>query len=80
MTHWLSVAGLALNTVGALFLLKFPPAVTMYTQKGEPFMQWVSNPTPDGRRRYLLQTWGFRAAIAFFVLGFLLQLIDLLRS
>jgi hypothetical protein len=54
--------------------------VTIYSAKGEPFVQWVRREVPEGRRRYLFQKFGFWAAILMLAGGFLLQLLDLLRS
>jgi hypothetical protein len=81
MAHPLGIAGLALSMVGAGLLLWFPPVVpAVFTKEGSQFLSWVNNPTPEGLRRYARQKWGSRLAIGTLVLGFLLQLIDLLRS
>lgn len=76
--HPLAVLGLALNMAGALMLLWFPPH-NPYLANG----QWVGGAfagpeTPEGLRAYRRFKWGFRIAILLFLLGFALQLIDLL--
>lgn len=76
--HPLAVLGLALNMAGAIMLLWFPPHVP-YRPNG----QWVGGtfsgpPTKEGRRKYLWLKWGFRISILLFLLGFALQLTDLL--
>lgn len=80
MTHCLAIAGLTLNTAGALLLLRFPPIFRTLTKDGREYAGWVNEPTPEGRRGYRFQYWGFRTAILLLALGFLLQLADLLRG
>jgi hypothetical protein len=76
--HPFGVAGLLLSTAGAFLLLKYPSLATLYTPLGEQVMTWVNNATPENRRRYLWQLWGYRSAVGALGFGFILQLIDLL--
>jgi hypothetical protein len=80
MSHHWGIAGLVLNMAGALLLIWCPPTVRTYTREGSEQINFVNNPKPENRRRYLVRAWGFRVAIGTIVLGFLLQLIDLLTA
>ena len=65
-------------------LLWYPPKVTEYTAEGAAVSAGGSfselPATPYGKRQYELRRRGFNLAIALLVLGFLLQLLDLLRT
>ena len=80
ITHPLAVTGLAFNMVGAVMLLWFPPSVRTFDDEGRELLTRVAiTPVaPHGRLRHRLNQWGFRIAIVLFLLGFALQLIDLL--
>jgi hypothetical protein len=80
MTHLLGIVGLVLNAIGAAMLLWFPPEVRRYTEQGALVITPVLIPLPENVPKYLRQKWGFRVAIACFVLGFILQGIDLITA
>jgi hypothetical protein len=80
MAHTLGIIGLSFNTFGALLLLRFPPGTLAVTADGAATLSFTANPTPAGRRRYTRQQIGFYIAIVALAAGFILQLIDLLRS
>ena len=84
MAHALGIVGLVLNMAGALMLLWFPPKVPEYSPEGAAVSAGGSfselPATPYGKRQYEIRRRGFNFAIALLVLGFLLQLVDLLRS
>ncbi len=83
MTHPMAIVGLILNMAGSLMLLWYPPKVTDYTPDGAAvsaggtFSELPA--TLYGKQQYQLRRRGFNLAIALLVLGFLLQLLDLLR-
>jgi hypothetical protein len=76
--HPLSVAGLLLNTIGGLLLLFCPANPMTVTLDGAVSPVAYKNLHPTVRRRYLRQRIGFTAGMAGLILGFILQLIDLL--
>ncbi len=78
MTHPFGISGLALNAIGAGMLLWFPPDVRRYTEQGAMVSGWASIPLLENQRRYRRQKWGFRIAIGCFVVGFILQGVDLI--
>jgi hypothetical protein len=78
MAHWLALAGLVLNTVGAGLLLWYSPATRRFTKDGREAGTWVNNPTPEGLRGYRRQMLGFGFAIGSLIAGFFLQLLALL--
>jgi len=78
--HVLAATGLIANIVGALLLIKFPAKVHGYLPDGRSYGSFAGPPTPEGLRRYRLGVRGFYSAIGALVLGFLLQLIDLLHG
>jgi hypothetical protein len=80
MTHLLGIVGLSLNTIGALLLLWFPPDVRRYTEQGAMVVNAVLIPLVENVPRYWRQKWGFRVAIGFLVLGFILQGFDLIAA
>jgi len=80
LSHPAGVIGLILNMVGAAMLVWCPPHIP-YLPNG----QWIGGTftggaTEEGRRTYFRLKWGFRLAILLFVLGFALQLGDLLLA
>jgi hypothetical protein len=78
MAHPLAVAGLTLNTIGALLVLFFPPAVRVETKDGSQVGGLKNSPAPEGQHRYRIQSRGFRSAVILVAAGFLLQLLELL--
>jgi hypothetical protein len=77
IAHPLAAAGLVLNMVGAALLLRYPPAAVTLLEDGAEVSTWVM---PATKRRHVLQKWGFRMAIVALLIGFGLQLIDLLHT
>lgn len=61
-------------------LLWYTPDLHGYQPDGSQRAWWSFGPTPQGKRRYKILRSGFRLAIAMLFLGFLLQLLDLLRG
>jgi hypothetical protein len=88
MHHSLAIAGLALNAVGSFLLLWFTPTVGRYTPDGWRISgggAWSEVPqSPEeqsqNKRRYAWRKNIFRLGVVLLVLGFVLQLIDLLRT
>jgi hypothetical protein len=84
LTHLAGVIGLTLNTAGAIGLLKFPtpepdaggvfPHETMESLRSG----MAINGMPGPRRAYAAKVFAYCASIWALVLGFFLQLIDLL--
>ena len=72
LIHLIAIAGLFLNTLGALLLLRYPAVAVAYTADGREAIQWVN------WRGYRHLRRGFVAAIASFALGFALQAVDLI--
>jgi hypothetical protein len=80
MAHPLGVIGLIVNMLGSLMLLWFPPSVSDYTREGAPIVGgWSGIASDVGKRKYRYRKDGFKFAIALLVLGFFLQLLDLLK-
>jgi hypothetical protein len=86
IAHPLGVAGLILNMAGTVLLLWFPPTSQRYysngTARGTSF---AAVPQSEAQRRhwklmYHVDRWAYRAAMALLLLGFLLQLVDLLHG
>lgn len=73
---WLNVVGLGINTVAAGLMYFFPPAITLYTAKGEGAVTWVTNPTEEGKRKGAQQRRWSRAALFLLGFGFLLQFLS----
>jgi hypothetical protein len=80
MAHPLGMLGLIVNVAGTFLLLRFPPAVVQYTQDGRRVVEWVGTPTAEGKHRALLAMRGYPLGVSLLTLGFLLQLLDLLRT
>lgn len=78
--HLWGVVGLASNTVGALMLLWFPPDTKGFQKDGSWRGWWSTGPTEKGKREYRYFRSGFQLAISLLALGFLLQLLDLLKG
>ena len=86
MNHPLGVWGLSINAAGTLLLLIFPPKVDRYTPDGVMIMGGFSE-IPDSaaqrrqwRRAYLVRRWGYQVAVTMLLIGFLLQLLDLIAT
>jgi hypothetical protein len=82
LAHPLGVIGLVLNMMGGAMLLWFPPSVRTFDDDGRELLTRVATTpvVPHGRLRCRLSWWGFRVAILLFVIGFTLQLLDLLLA
>jgi hypothetical protein len=77
---WLNVIGLVINTAAAVIVFFYPPVVTQFTAKGEPFITVVANPTEEGKRKGPWQRRLPRFALCLLGIGFLLQLLSALFS
>jgi hypothetical protein len=78
--HPIGILGLTINTVGAiglLFATRRPYADAPLTEEQIRSL-WPS--MPGERRRYTLTVWGYRLSIVALIVGFLLQLADLLQG
>jgi hypothetical protein len=64
MPHPFRAVGLLLNLIGSLLLLYFPPTLRLFTG--------------EGRDTYIRHRIGFLSGAILMVLGFALQLVDLL--
>jgi len=78
MHHTYGIAGLIANILGTFMLLYFPPETKAYEPDGSEKVAWVGPPTAAGRREYLKLKNGFKLGFWLLLLGFLLQLLDLL--
>jgi hypothetical protein len=84
MAHGYAIAGLIANLAGTVLLLWFPPNVQGYTADGKMVSGFWSNlPKDDSqrqqwRRRYLVRKWAFIVSMALLLIGFGLQLVDLI--
>jgi len=82
--HCVGIAGLVLNMAGSLLLIWFPPTVQEYTPEGVKISGSLSElPESDAQRhewqrRFRARTRAFRGAIALLLIGFALQLVDLI--
>jgi hypothetical protein len=76
----LNVAGLVLNTIAAGLMYYFPPRVQQFTEKGEAFLTFVSNPKEQkasvGKRQARLT----KVGPGLLALGFGLQLVSAFLS
>jgi hypothetical protein len=78
--HPFGVIGLAINTaaaIGLLFATRTPYAGSPLTEEQIRSLWPVM---PGERRRYALTVWGYRLSIGALIVGFLLQLADLLQG
>ena len=86
MAHPLGILGLALNMAGSIALLWFPPKVSDYTPEGLQVVGGWSELPRDAaeakrnKRSHRLRTNAFRLGVLLLVVGFALQLFDLLRG
>jgi hypothetical protein len=80
VSHLCGVIGLSLNTLGAVALLRFGGKPDANAPLSPEQMQAVRLMIPKARRSYAFEIWGYRLSIVALVIGFMLQLIDLLRS
>jgi hypothetical protein len=78
--HPIGIAGLIVNMIAVLLLLRFPPSVSQYTADGRPIIGWAGVATDGGKRRHLIRKHGYEFAIALLFLGFFLQLLDLITT
>jgi hypothetical protein len=79
--HTLGIIGLVMNTVGAFGLIPFPPDLKGLHKDGTiavPGPLALQRLIPNGRHLYLVQKIGFFTTIALLVVGFILQLLDLM--
>ena len=75
-TAWvINAVGLAISTIAAVLMYYFPPSVILYTEKGEPHINFVGNSTEKGRRWGKWQLYLSKAAPWLLAFGFFLQLI-----
>ena len=87
MHHPLAIAGLIANIAASVLLLWFPPKVE-YTAEGLHVTDGGSyaelpasgEGVRDNLRRYRVRREGFQFALWLLILGFLLQLLDLLSG
>lgn len=78
--HPLGIVGLVLNMAGSMLLLWAPPGARGYRPDGSAVGWFSFRATPEGKRRYLLYANGFRLAVLLLVVGFFLQLLDLINT
>ena len=80
--HWAAVAGLVLNTAGAVGLLKYtrePDAGSVLPH--ETLQSLRAGPGMEGpRRQYQRQVRAYQLSFGALIAGFILQLIDLLTA
>jgi hypothetical protein len=73
---WLNVFGLGMNTVAAALMYFYPPTVTQFTAKGEPVIDFVANPTEEGKRKGARQRCLSKFALFLLGGGFSLQFLS----
>jgi hypothetical protein len=78
MTHVFGIIGLIVNMAATVLLLRFPPSVREYTADGAPIVAWKGTASDAGKRKFRFRRDGYKFAIALLLLGFFLQLLDLL--
>ena len=76
----LNVVGLFIGVAAACLMYYFPPRVTLYTEKGEPNLTWLSKETDEGKRRGKYQKRLSKAAPWILATSFLLQLVAALLT
>lgn len=80
MAHPFGIFGLCLTMIGTALLLKFPPGARGYQPDGSWHGWWAVRATPEGKRQYVLLTRGYRGALCLMIIGFALQLMDLMLT
>ena len=70
----LNLIGLAITTVAALLMWRYPPRVTYFTENGEVKVQWTSNADPAKSKLGVRQVRLSKLALFLLFLGFFLQL------
>jgi hypothetical protein len=77
--HALAFVGLAANMIGTLLLLKFPPDLKGFPSQGSNRGQGFGvKASPEGLRLHQRFHDGYKLALGLLLLGFFLQLLDLL--
>jgi hypothetical protein len=77
-TSVLSAVGLFIGLVAAILMYYYPPRISLYTEKGEPYGGWVGNPTEKGKVFGWWQVALSKAAPWLLALAFFLQLVAVL--
>lgn len=81
IAHPFGVAGLTLNTLGALGLLKFTANPDAGSElDGDGTLRALRKTMPKLRWWYARLIWAYRLSLAALALGFILQLVDLLSA
>jgi hypothetical protein len=80
MPHPFGITGLIFNTVGALGLLKFVPNPDAGAALPHESLQSLRLSMPDQRRAYTRQIWSYRICVIALIVGFCLQLVDLITT
>ncbi len=78
--HPFAYAGLVVNMAASFLLLWYPPMLDPYTAAGRRTVDWVRAPTTAGKHRSELAKRGYSLGMSLLVLGFFLQLLDLLTT
>ncbi|MEA3196290.1 MAG: hypothetical protein QOF32_342 [Gammaproteobacteria bacterium] len=78
--HPLGITGLVFNTAGALGLLKFAPNPYAGSPLSEEQLQSLRSASAELRRPHTRRVWSYRACMIALVIGFGLQLVDLLTT
>lgn len=68
------MAGLFMGILAAGLMYYFPPRMQLFTDKGEPYVNWVGTPTSDGASRGKWQSRLAKAGPCLLFIGFALQL------
>jgi uncharacterized membrane protein len=71
----LTIIGLALNTLGAILLVFFPPSMQRFTTDGAPEVPWIGNQTPLGRFRGRWQRTLSVVGLLLLAMGFVVQIV-----
>jgi hypothetical protein len=76
----LNLVGLILGVIAAGFMFYFPPRIRMYTEKGQPIIQWVANPKEEKKSVGAWQVFFSKLGPGLLLFAFLLQLIGVWLS
>ena len=75
-TAWtLNIVGLAFSTVAAVLMYYFPPRITYFTEKGEPYVQWTGKASDECKSLGVWQVRMSKTSTILLALGFFFQML-----
>ncbi len=78
--HLWGVVGLSINAIGALGLLRFTSKPFAGSPLTEEQIRSLLPGMPKARRQIAIEVWGYRLSVIALVIGFILQIVDLLTG